>query len=153
MATGDITVFDEALPYIRDKVFDFDTDTWKLAIIDSVLTPTATDATPMWHASSGTDYDTNQVVSTGNYTSGGETLASVACNEVAGVMTFTATDVTISQHASGFTDGYWGIIYSETAATNQAIAYVEMGGAVSEVAGDVVFEWSSSGIITFSVNV
>jgi len=147
MATGDVTIFEEFLVDLRDKIFDFDTDTWKLGIIDNSTPPTAADATPRW-----ADYSGNEVATAGNYTANGETLGSVTCAEAAGVMTFDAADVTISQDGSGFTDGYWGIIYSDTAAADQAMAFVEMGGPVSEQAGDVTFEWNASGIATFTVN-
>ncbi len=60
-------------------------------------------------------------------------------------------NVSLSQDGSGFTDAYWGIIYSDTSATDRAIAYVDLGGPVSEQAGPVAVNWNASGILTVTV--
>ena len=121
MATGDVQVFNAFAESIADGRIDLDTDTLKLAIIDSVITPTAADAT--W-----------------------ELAANVA--------TLGADNVVIAQDGSGFTDGRWGIIYSETATNNDAIAFVDFGAAVSEQAGQITIDWNGVGndILTMTVN-
>lgn len=154
MAQGDVTVFEEFALSLGTETHNLPNgnDVIKLAIIDNVITPTAADATPAWGASSGVDYDDNEVSSAGSYTAGGETLGTIAFTEAAGVATFDADNVVIAQDGSGFTDGYWGIIYNETATNNEAIAFVEMGGPVSEQAGQITFTWNASGIFTITVS-
>ena len=139
MATGDVTVFEEFAAEVGDKIHDFAADTFKLGIVDNTATePTAATASPRW-----ADFSGNEVSTAGGYTANGETLANVAFSEAGGVATFRADNVVISQDGSGFLDGYWGIIYNDTATNDEAVAFVEMGGPVSEQAGDITFDWSS----------
>ena len=58
----------------------------------------------------------------------------------------------ISQNASGFTDGYWGILYNDTNGTDMAICFIDLGGPVSEVDGDITISWNASGIQTVTVS-
>jgi hypothetical protein len=119
----------------------------KLGIIDNTTPPAADDATPRW-----ADYVGNEVATTGNYTANGETLTTVAFAIVAGIATLTADDVNITIHGSGFTDGYWGILYNDSATNDEAIGFIEMGGPVSEQAGDVDFEWAGGVVAQFPAN-
>ena len=147
MAQGDVTVFEEFALALGDEVHDFAADTFRLGIIDNTTPPTASDATPTWD-----DYSANEVSTAGGYNSGGETLDSVTFTEAAGVATFDAADEVIAQNGSGFTDGYWGIIYNDTAASDNAVCFIEMGGPVSEQDGDITFAWNASGIFTITVS-
>ena len=78
-------------------------------------------------------------------------MASVVFTEAGGVATLDADDIAILQDALGFTDGYWVIIYNDTNATDMAIAFVELTGPVSEVAGPITISWNASGIATVTV--
>ena len=147
MARGDLTTFEEYAKQIGDGEHDFQTDVLKLGIVDSTITPTAGDTTPTW-----TDYSANEVSTAGGYTAGGITLSSVTYTETGGVATLDAADVVISQNASGFTDGYWGILYNDTNATDAAICFIDLGGPVSEVDGDITISWNASGIQTVTVS-
>jgi hypothetical protein len=146
MATGDVTIFEEFADYLGMKLIDFDNDTIKVGLVDDTLTPLANIATPTWG-----DFSANEVGTGGNYTANGETLASVTWVEADGVATLDAANISLAQDGSGFTDAYWGIIYSDTAAADQAIAFIELGGPVSEVAGPVAINWNASGILTITV--
>jgi len=152
MAAGDITLFEEFAEQIGEEKHDFENDTLKLALIDNVVTPTASDATPQWGAGSGVDYDDNEVSTAGGYTANGETLANVAFDEAAGVATLDADDVVLAQNGSGFTDAYWGIIYNDSATNKDCIGFVELDGPVSEQAGQVAIRWNASGILTVTVS-
>jgi hypothetical protein len=152
MATGDVTLFEEFADMIGESIFNFSSDTLKLGIIDNNTPPTAADASPRWG-----DYVGDEVATTGNYTANGESLTTVLYTEAAGVATLDADSVTILQDAvDGFTLGYWGILYSDTAGNDEAFAFVEMGGPVSEKAGPIVFNWDALGtpgrILTVTVN-
>lgn len=138
MATGDVTLFEEFTREIGEEIHNFSSDTLKFGIIDNTAAPTAADATPRW-----ADYSANEVATTGGYTANGETLAGVAWTEANGTSTLVANSFTLSQNGSGFTDAYWGVIYNDTAAADQAICFVELGGPVSEQAGDVVIKFNN----------
>lgn len=147
MARGDLTLFEEFAREEGEGVHDFSSDTLKLGIIDNTTPPTAADATPRWG-----DYSGNEVSTAGGYTANGETLANVSWTEAAGVATLDADNVTISQNGSGFTDGYWGIIYNDTATNDEAIGFVDLGGPVSEQDGAISINWNASGIFTKTIS-
>lgn len=146
MARGDLTVFEELAYQVAMEMHIWDTDVLKLGIIDNTTPPTAADGTPTW-----SDYVGNEVATTGNYTANGETIGNVSWNEANGVGTLDGDPVVISQHGSGFTDGYWGIVYNDTEATDAAICFIELGGPVSEQDGDVTITFHASGILTITV--
>lgn len=136
MAKGDVTVFQEAMLDLLKNVYgDLSSDTLKLGIIDNTSAPTANQTSPGWG-----DFSANEVATTGNYTANGETLTSVSVTMVSGVATITAANVTILEHASGFTDGYYGIVYDDTATGDPALWFIDLGGPESEQAGDVSIE-------------
>jgi hypothetical protein len=146
MARGDFTIFEEFADQLGEEKHNFASDTLKLGIIDNVATPTAADATPTW-----SDYSANEVSTAGGYTANGETLANVSWSEAAGVGTLDADDVELAQNGSGFTDGYWGIVYNDSEATDMAIGFVDLGGPVSEQDGPVNIRWNASGLFTVTV--
>lgn len=153
MARGDFTVFEEFADQLGEEIHNFASDTIKLAIIDDTVTPTAADATPAWGASSGVDYDANEVTDAGGYTAGGETIP-VTWTETDGVATLNddSGDVALAQNASGFTDGYWGILYNDSATNKNALGFLDLDGPVSEQAGPVNINWNANGIITVTVS-
>lgn len=153
MARGDFTVFEEFADQLGEEIHNFASDTIKLAIIDDTVTPTAADATPAWGASSGVDYDANEVTDAGGYTAGGETIP-VTWTEADGVATLNddSGDVALAQNASGFTDGYWGILYNDSATNKNALGFLDLDGPVSEQAGPVNINWNANGIITVTVS-
>ena len=143
MATGDVTVFDEAKLALLNGTHDLDTDTIKVAICDNTTVPAAGTATPALG-------DFTQVGTAGSYVAGGTTLT-ISLTEAAGTVTFDATNnPTWAQHASNDTDAYWGIIYNDTDVSDSAIAFVELGGPVDMSAGDLTITWNASGIFTLA---
>lgn len=147
MARGDLTVFEEFAKTIGEKKVAIGADTFKLALIDDTTAPTAADATPTW-----ADYSGNEVSGTG-YTAGGASLSGVTWTEAGGVATFDDTgNVTWSQNGAGPTDIYYAILYSDTSTNDDAVCFVDMGGPVSLVDGDVSVTWNASGILTVTVS-
>jgi len=147
MATGDVTVFEEFVDQLGEEAHNFASDTLKVGLIDNTTPPTAADGTPTW-----SDYSGNEVATTGGYTANGETLANVSWSEADGTATLDADDVELAQDGSGFTDAHWAIIYNDDNGTDMAIAFVELGGPVSEQAGPVTISWNASGILTVAVS-
>ncbi len=147
MARSDLIVFEESALQLGNGEHDLSNNVLKLGIIDATITPAADDATATWG-----DYSENEVATTGNYPAGGITLANVTFTEAGGVATLDADDVALIQQAGGFTDGYWGIIYDDTNATDMALCFIDLGGPISEVDSPIDFTWNPSGIMTVTVN-
>lgn len=146
MAQGDVTAFEQFSVDALEKLHNLETDTIKMGIITNVVTPTAADATPAWGATSGVDYDGNEVTPGGNYATGGPTIANPSVTLVSGDATFDGDNVSITQHASNPTNAYWGIIYNDTATNKNAIAFVELAGPIDLSAGDFATNWAGTGI-------
>ncbi len=143
MATGTITVFEEAKAYMIDGGWE-PADDIKCAILDDTTTPTAAYATPALG-------DFTQIGTGGTYVSGGTSLGNLGTvvTEAAGVMKFdSATNPTWAQDAGNDADAYWGLIYNETQAGDPAIAFIELGGPVDMSAGSLTVTWNASGIFT-----
>ena len=142
MATGDVTLFEEFIREIGEEVHNFSApDTLKCGIVDDTLTPLKSIATPRW-----ADFSANEVSTAGGYTANGETLAGVDWSEADGVATLKAQSFTLAQDAGGFADAYWAIIYNDTATNDEAICFIELGGPVSEVAGDVTIKFDGAAV-------
>jgi len=146
MARNDWVTFEEFSKDLASGVHDLSSDTFKVGLIDNSTPPTAADATPRW-----ADYSGNEVSGTG-YTAGGYALTGSGVSEADGVTTFDDTgNVTWSQNGAGPTDIYWAVLYNDTAAADQAVGFLDMGGPVSLVDGDVTITWNASGILTVTV--
>lgn len=144
MAAGDITWFDEAKAYMLDGGWEA-ADDIKVAVLDNTTTPAASDATPALG-------DYTQVGTAGTYTAGGTSIGTwgTLVTETGGTVTIdSATNPTWAQDASNDTDAYWGLIYNDTQ-SDQAIAFVELGGPVDMSAGSLTITWNASGIATLT---
>lgn len=146
MARGDLIVFEEFSLQLGTKQHDLSSDVIKAGIVDDTLTPLANIETPTWG-----DFSANEVSTGGGYPAGGIVLQSVLYTETGGVATLDADDLALLQDAGGFTDGFWVIVYNSTNGTDMAIAFVELDGPVSEVAGPIAIAWNASGITTVTV--
>ena len=146
MAQGTVTVFNEAKQNIGNGLLDLSSSAdFKFMLITTL--PTAADATP-----DSSDY--TEVTGT-NYTAGGEAL-SVTWNHSSGTVTFdSSVNPSWSTDPAGPTNIKGGVIYSTTAAGEDALAYIDMtadGGttAISLAAGDISVTWNASGIFTLA---
>lgn len=148
MAAGDFVLFEEFAAQLgaENHIFANGGDTFKFGIVDNTLIPLAGDATPVW-----ADYSANEVGTGGGYVAGGITLANQSYVEAAGVGKFDADDLSLAQNASGFTDGYWGILYNDTNVGKMAIGFMDLGGPLSEVAGSIAVTWNAAGTLTITV--
>ena len=148
MARNDWVTFEEFSLDLANGVHDLGSDTFKVALIDNTATePAAATATPEWAA----DFEGNEVSGTG-YTAGGATQSGTSSAEADGVTTFDDTgNVTWSQNGAGPTNIYWAILYNDSAASKECVGFLDMGGPVSLVDGDVSITWNASGILTITV--
>ena len=152
MAAGDLTVFNEFLVSLAEKKINLETDTIKLALITSAVTPLVTATSPQWGAGSDQDYDANEVATTGGYPVGGLTIVNPQFTRAAAVGTFDddGTNLSLAQNVLGFTNARWGIMYSDTATNKECIAFLDLGAAISEQAGPITITFNASGILTIT---
>ena len=146
MALGEFQVFNEFAIHIGEKKIDLELGTFKMGLVTSTLEPVAT-ATAVWATWSG-----NEVSGT-NYTAGGIALTAPALVLAAAVATYDdATDLVWSQSATGFSTARWGILYSFTDAAKSCIGFLDLGGNVGNVAGDLTIAFHTNGILTITVS-
>ena len=152
MARGDLTVFDEFTISIGEGKINLETDTFKLGLIDNVVTPLQNTATPTWDGTSSQEYDGNEVSTGGGYPAGGMPISGPELIRAAAVATFDddGSNLSLAQNGSGFTDAYWGILYSVTAANKECVAFIDLGGPISEQAGPININFNASGILTIT---
>lgn len=148
MATGSAIVFNEYTLDANKGVHVLGTNTLKLVIVNNTAPPAVDDATPRY-----SDYSANEVSNAGGYPTGGITLTTVVYAMVADVATLTADDVGLLIDASGFVDGYWGILINDSATNKEAIGFWDLGGPVSEQAGPIDLEFPSGVVAEFPANV
>lgn len=143
MATGTITVFEEAKAYMLDGGWEAADEIWA-AVLDNTLAPTPADTAPDL-----TDY--TQVGTGGIYVAGGLILESYGAmvTEAAGVMKFDSTVNPLwAQNAGNDVDAWWGLIYHKL--TGIGIAMVELGGPVNMATGSLTMTWPAGGIFTIT---
>lgn len=147
MATGDFTLFNEhsLSPGSEKHLFGGANDVLKVMLIDNTTPPTAADTTPTY-----SDYSANEMTED-NYTAGGEEITNDTWTQASGVASLAGDDVSWSQHATGFSDAYWAVVYNDTEATKMAIGFIELGGPVGNVAGDLTIEWTGGIVFTHDV--
>ncbi len=144
MARGDIKWFAQGLHDLGNKLHDLDGDDLRMGIVTNATVPAINTAAPHWGGTGTTNFATNQVPTGTAYTGPivltGETWALTAAGA-----DFRLANLTIAQDAGGgFTTGHWGIIYNNTDANRRAVAYVELGGPVGNVAGAIDFDWNGA---------
>lgn len=141
MATGDVVAFDQAKVDLGNKIHDLDTDTWKVGLITSAATPSASTAAPHWGGTGTTNFATSQVTPGGNYTTGGPTLATLSYSNSGGTVSWQAAKVAIAIDVANPTNARWGIVYNDTDANKRAVAYVDLGAELDMTAGPLEIRW------------
>lgn len=146
MAAGSWTVFNIGKKKLADGTFDLDTHTFKLALTTSAQALAATFV--------GTSTDcryadlTNEASGTG-YTTGGKTLVAT-WTQSTGTITF---DVDDQAWTSSTITCKYGVIYDDTAANKNLVAFVDLdtgGGSVSTTAGTLTITINASGVFTLA---
>lgn len=150
MAQGDITLFNEFKEDVGQKIHNLSSDTFKLGLVTNGVTPAASTADPRWGAGGGTDLSSSEVTPGGNYSAGGPTLGSSTWSETSGTATFDAADVSIAQDASNPNNARWGIVYNDTSAGKEAVAFLDLGGVTDLSAGALAVTWSANGIFSLT---
>lgn len=150
MAAGDFVVFDQALLDMLDKKHDFENDTFKLALVTSSVTPSATTSDPRWGAGGSTNMTTYEVTPGGNYSTGGVSLGGATTTLTGGAAYYDDGDVSIAQHASNPAGARWGFVYNSTSAGKEGVGFLDLGTTIDLSVGAFSVTWNASGI--FSLN-
>ena len=138
MATGDLTVFEEAKAYMLDGGWEA-ADDIKVTVITNGTVPAAGDTTPAL-----ADYTvvTNiTAVSIGDW----GTLISEATGTVTAD---SATNPNWAANGANGTNGYYALVYNDTQAGDPAIAFIELGGPINLAAAALTVTWNASGLFT-----
>ena len=144
MAEGDVSIFNSFIDDLGNGEHDIGgSDVIKIGLVTSSAAPDIDLATPTW-----SDFNANECTAGGNYTAEGNTVGSVTWTVDQGNdhTVFDAADVTIATNASNPTDARWAILYNDTAASDQAIGFVDLGAVIDLTAGDFAIAWGANGI-------
>lgn len=144
MAEGDLTKFHQFDVDLGNKIHDLDSDTWKVGIIDSTLTPLAANAAPHWGGTGTSDLSTNEVTPGGNYSAGGVTLASLDYIDSGGVTPWRAGKISIAVHASNPTTARWMVLYNSTDANKRCALFIDLGAVKDLTTGAFEFRFNST---------
>jgi len=147
MAQGDVTWFEETWEKIHEDI-NLETDSFKMAILDSGATPSASASGPAYSGGT-TNYSTDEIAGTGGYTTGGNACANPALTEAGGALTFDTDDpATWTKNASSPTDARYGLLYDDTTSPKHALAYVDLGATFDMTTGDLTISVNASGWFT-----
>lgn len=139
------TFYNSFREYLGDGTIDLDTHTFKVMLVASGYTFSA--------AHTAKSDITNELSTANGYTAGGATLASVNWGHSGGTATFDAADT--SWTASGGSIVARGaVIYDDTAASDQLVAYVLLDTTPADVTATdgnpLTLVWNAFGIFTLA---
>lgn len=143
MAQGTVTVFNEAKKNILNGTIKIGSDTFKLLLV-SDTSITAAQLTP-----DSSDFTEVTPIGT-EYTTGGEalTLAVNTSSGGTGAQVDITTDIALAKDTGGPTNIRYGIVYSTTAVSSDAIGFVDIGNGanVSLQDGSLNITWGTNGM-------
>ena len=124
---------------IADGTIDLDTHSFKVCLLTSAYTPTATH----------TQYSnlTGEVANGNGYTTGGKALTSVTWTQASGTATWDAADPVWT--SSTFTARY-AVIYDDTATNKDLMLLIDFGSDKSPSNGDFSIVFNAAGIFTLA---
>lgn len=142
MAEGDITVYNNAKEQLLLKLWDMDTDTFKVALLGSGYTPSVDGAAPLY----GDATITTNEISTTNYVAGGKALTGLTVTQDDGNnrAKWDAADVTWT--SLGTTTIGWAVIYDDTITTpaKPLVCYMEI--TTNSNGNNYTISWNANGI-------
>ena len=148
MARGDFTLFGNFAQDLASGIHDLGSDVLKLGIITTVVTPLTSESSAKWGQYSG-----NEVSTDDSQYAEPLTLGSVTLTTVSSIVTMLdSSDIALTQNSSAFTNAGWGILYNETASSDQAIGFLDLGGPVDLTAGPITITPNTSGWVRFTVS-
>lgn len=134
-----LTLFNQFPGDLAAEKHTLASDTLKLGIVNNTTVPDAALTTPVWGS-----FSANEVVSTGGYTSGGITLTHTWTLE-SGIWVLRLASLELAQNTLGFTNGYWGIVFNESAPSDEALGFIDLSGA-DETLGAIRIRWNDASV-------
>lgn len=143
--TASISFYNSFREYIADGTIDLDTHTFKVMLVSSSYT---------FSASHTVKADITNELSTANgYTAGGATLGSVTWGHSGGTATFDAAD-TVWTASGGSITARRAVIYDDTASNDELVASVLLDTTPADVTATdgntLTLQWNASGIFTIT---
>jgi hypothetical protein len=138
MAAGTTTIITN---YVQSMANNSPANKWgsdviKVALITSSTTPSKTDSNPCWGAGGAQNYSTNELANAGGYTTGGVTLAGCTVTQASNLVNLNATSpISWAANAGSPVNARWAIIYDNTTANKEVLAFIDLGGVTSLVPG------------------
>jgi hypothetical protein len=147
MAQGDVVAFDQFILDTLDTGVGHDFSSGnatilKCAIVDSTIPMVTTLADPCWGVGGTTDVSANEVTEVGDYTAGGNALASPLASIVGGVIHLDWGDPTAWATGTD-TDAKWGIVYNDSLTPKKCICYVDLGTAFDMSTGTLTITFGT----------
>lgn len=97
------------------------------------------------------DVTKTEIASANGYTANGQSLANVTFTVNGTATTFDADDV-VWPAVGGSISALYGILYNASDFSNPVVAFIDFDGTITAIDGsDFRVEWSTSGIVSFSV--
>jgi len=144
MARGDWKWFAQAERDLGKKVHDLELDDLRIGIVTNATVPAVNTPAPHWGGTGTTNFAANQVPTGTAYTGPLDVVVAAWALTAAGA-DLRLNNISIAQDAGGgFTTGHWGILYNNTDANKRAIAYLDLGGPVGNVAGAIDYDWNGA---------
>lgn len=140
-------VYDYAKLKIMDGTIDFDSHTFKLALVSNAYTPSQS-GDSVWNVASGqpAEYE----ITGSGYTAGGKTLAHVSLGQIAGGVKFDNTDDTDTQWTNATFTARYGVLYDDSTSPKYLIRLFDFGADKSVTAGTFTVQMNAAGILTLS---
>jgi len=147
MAQGDITIYQQFKLKQNNgvDVVDFDNDTIRVMIVTSAYTPDYVTHNFI------SEIDANEVATGSSYSAKGPAITTPSMAIVGGLAVFDGDPITVALDGTGFTNGFYIIIYKDTGVdtTSRVIALGELGANRSVVGGALNLNWNVNGILRF----
>lgn len=150
MAAGSLIFFYETSKYLADGTLDLNSNTLKLALFTSSLTPTVATQNKLGDLS-------GEVANANGYTTGGVTLTTVALTRTANVTKLTADNVVWTASGGSITARY-AVLYALgtlNGVVNPLIGYILLDTAPADVTATdgntLTVQWNAGGILTETV--
>lgn len=143
MARGDFEYFDQFYLDEGLAVHNLNANSIKWGLVTNAVIPTRSTPDPRWGTGGTTNFAAQEVTPGGNYIAGGTDLSSTFSGLPApthnGAVVSWAADAGNPQNAS------YGIMYNDTPAGKQCIAFVDLGGILDMRAGPLTLTPNASG--------
>ena len=156
MAFADSAVFGSFIEDVFENTteIDLNTDAFKVALFNTTTVPDedATSAASQFGAG-GTWTTANEEISTTDWPTGGEPLASPLSTRAAGVYKFDGTDTVQNGTTCTLADVYGCLVYDDTMTTpviDPGVCFNYFGGVQAVTAGDFTVQWHTNGIFTIT---